>query len=558
MTAVLKGFVDAPHGQVHFRYGGGGPVVVMLHDSPRSSAVHAPNIEWLGEHFTVVAPDTPGCGESAPLPQPDPSVPDFAAALDGTLAALGIGRCAIYAPHGAAKIALQFAVQHPERVALAVLDSLPLRAEAATSAELERHLQIFAPAADGSHLPREWSRVLDTHRWAPWFERSSATRLATPLPDDLELHEYATDVLMAEGRWRGAASATRRWPAAPHVARLRSPTVFVDREDDPTDASLDRLPHPLPSGCTVVRVPSQLPAWRSRLTELLRQADLPRTAWGAPRPAPGIGSGTGQRYVNLVHGQVRVRLGGGTGGVPLLLLHDAPGSSASLRPLAATMAGDRATIAPDLPGLGESHPLPYPSLGSYVTALVEVLESLGCGCVDVFAEGLGTCFAIALAAHHPSLVRRVALDGLPLVRSRDRAPVTRHYCPSLVPDRHGTHLLHAWHQLRDAEASWPWFDRSATAVRRRAPDLDGDRLQARLADMMKQLPSYGDAARAALQAAVRDILRGVHQPVLLFDVAEDVRYAGTRRATRHLKDASVAARPTSLEERAARLREFFA
>jgi pimeloyl-ACP methyl ester carboxylesterase len=262
--------------------------------------------------------------------------------------------------------------------------------------------------------------------------------------------------------------------------------------------------------------------------------------------------------VNLVHGQVRVRLGAGTNGVPLLLLHDAPGSSASMRPLAAAMAGERATIAPDLPGLGESHPLPYPSLGSYVTELVEVLEGLGCGCVDVFAEGLGTCFAIALAAHHPSLVRRVALDGLSMLRSRDRAPFTRHYCPSLVPDRHGTHLLRAWHQLRDAEVSWPWFDRSATVVRRHVPDLDGERLQACLADMMKQLPSYGDAARAALQAGVRDILRGVHQPVLLFDVAGDVRYAGTRRAARHLKDAKVVARPTSLEERAASLRGFFA
>jgi pimeloyl-ACP methyl ester carboxylesterase len=557
MTAVLKGFVDAPHGEVHFRYGGGGPVVVMLHDTPRSSAVHARNIEWLGEHFTVVAPDTPGCGESAPLPQPDPSIPDFAAALAGTLSALGIGRCAIYAPHGAGKIALQFAAEYPERVALTVLDGLPMQAEPASSAELERHLQVFAPAADGSHLPQEWSRVLDVHRWAPWFDRKSATRLTTPLPDDLELHEYATDVLMSAGRWRDAARAASRWPAAPHIARLRSPTVFVDREDDPTDASLDRLPHPLPAVCSVERIPSQLPAWRSRLLELLRQADLTRTAWNTAHPAPGIGSHTGQRYVNLVNGQVRVRLGGGTDGLPLLLLHDAPGSSASLRPLAAALAGERATIAPDLPGLGESHPLPYPSLGSYVTALVEVLEGLGCGCVDVFAEGLGTCFAVALAAHHPSLVRRVALDGLPLVRSRDRAPFTRHYCPSLVPDRHGTHLLRAWHQLRDAEASWPWFDRSAAAIRRRAPDLDPERLQVRLVDMSKQLPSYGDPARAALQAAVRDILRGVHQPVLLFDAAGDVRYAGTRRASRHLKHAKVVARPASLEERTATLREFY-
>ena len=74
MTPVLKGFVAVPHGQVHFRYGGSGPVVVMLHDSPRSSALHASNIEWLGEHFTVIALDMPGYGNSTPLPQDVPGI----------------------------------------------------------------------------------------------------------------------------------------------------------------------------------------------------------------------------------------------------------------------------------------------------------------------------------------------------------------------------------------------------------------------------------------------------------------------------------------------------
>ena len=557
MTAVLKGFVAAPHGQVHFRCGGRGPVVVMLHDSPRSSVVHVPNIEWLGEHFTVVALDTPGCGESAPLPQPNPDIPDFAEALAGTLTALGIERCAVYAPHGAAKIALQFAAEHPGRVALAILDGLPLHAGPVTPQDLEQALQTFAPAGDGSHLPREWSRVLDAHRWHPWCDRTAATRLSVPLPNDLELHEYATDLMMAGRHWTDSAAAALRWPAAAHIARLRSPTVFMGRENDHPQVSLDGLPEPLPAGCSVERVSPQLPAWRTRLMEMLRHAELPHTQWNAPRPPGDAGARPSQRYVDLVHGQVRVRLGGGKQGIPLLLLHDVPGSSASMRSLAAAMDGGRPVIIPELPGLGESHPLPYPSLGSYVTVLVETLEHLGCGTVDVYAEGLGACFAIALAAHHPVLVRRIALDGLPLVRSRERALYARHYCPPLAPDRHGTHLLRIWHQLRDAEASWPWFDRSAAATRSCNPDLDAERLQAALVDVMKQLPGYGDAARAALQAAVRDILRGVHQPVLLFDVSGDVRYAGTRRAARRLADATVVPRPAGLDGRLASLGQFF-
>jgi pimeloyl-ACP methyl ester carboxylesterase len=263
--------------------------------------------------------------------------------------------------------------------------------------------------------------------------------------------------------------------------------------------------------------------------------------------------------VDLVHGQLRVRLQGDPErATPLLLLHEVPGGSRALQPLAEELAGDRLTITPDLPGLGESHPLPYPSLGSYVTALAEMLERLGAGSVDVFAEGLGTCFAVTLAARHPALVRRLALDGLPVVRLREQRLYAKHYCPPLVADRHGSHLLQAWGQLCDAESCWPWFERSAAAARQRDPELDPDKLHARLVEVMKQLPSYGDAARAALEARVRDILRGVHQPTLLFDVADDVRYKGTQRAARRLEDHLVVPRPATATARAERLREFLA
>jgi len=558
MTPVHKGFVAVPHGQVHFRYGGRGPVVVLLHDSPRSSVLHVPNIEWLGEHFTVVALDTPGCGNSTPLPQASPGIADFAATLATTLTALGIERCALYGCHSGAKIALQFAADHPERVPLTILDGLALPPEPASDEYLEKYLPAFEPSADGAHLARGWSQVLDFHRYFPWFERSAATRLSLALPDDLGLHEYATDVLMAGRHWSSAYGAALRHLAAPNIPRLRSRTVFMGREDDVLYGFLDRLPQPLPALCSVERIPPQLSAWRTRLLDLLRHADLPREQWRPPHaPAPGKGTQQ-QRYVDLVHGQICVRLRGGGGHAPLLLLHDAPGGSCSLQPMAEALCPDRLTVAPDLPGLGESHPLPYPSLGSYVTVLVEMLEQLDCGPVDVFADGLGACFGIALAAHHPDLVRRVALDGLPMVHSRERRLYARHYCPPLAPDRHGTHVLHAWQQLRDAEASWPWFDRSADAARRHDPDLDPGHLHANLVEVLKQLPSYGDAARAALEAAVRDILRGVRQPVLLFDVADDVRYAGARRAARHLSDARVVPRPAHLAGRADSLREFLA
>jgi pimeloyl-ACP methyl ester carboxylesterase len=282
MTAILKGFVGVPHGQVHYRYGGRGPVVVMLHDSPRSSVLHASNIEWLGEHFTVIALDTPGYGNSTPLPQAQPEIADFAAALETTLTALGIERCALYGFHTGSKIALQFAADHPERAALTILDGLALPPEPASPDYLRQYLMPFEPVADGSHLAKQWSKVLDFHRWFPWFAKSAATRMALDLPDDLDLHEYATDMFMAGRHWTGAYGAALRHLAAPNIPRLRSRTVFMSREDDVLYGFLDALPQPLPPSCSVERIPPQASAWRTRLLELLRQAELPRAQWQPP------------------------------------------------------------------------------------------------------------------------------------------------------------------------------------------------------------------------------------------------------------------------------------
>jgi pimeloyl-ACP methyl ester carboxylesterase len=315
------------------------------------------------------------------------------------------------------------------------------------------------------------------------------------------------------------------------------------------------LPAPLPQGCTVQRIAPDTASWRLRMLEALRGTVLPDARWSPPAAAAPSPGEEQQRYVDLLHGQVRVR-SNGAGGLPVLLLHEVPGSSAELRPLAARLAADRLVIAPDLPGLGESHPLPYPSLGTYVSALGELLEALGIRTTDVVAHGLSTPFAIALAAHRPAQVRRLVLDAVPWIRARDRGRLLRHYCPPIQPDRHGAYLQHIWHQLRETQMSWPWFDRSAAAARRHDADLDPARLQATLVDVMKQLPAYGDAARAALGAAVREILPGVRQPVLLFNDPADVRYQGTARVRKRLTDVHALPRPATTAERAEMLSRF--
>jgi pimeloyl-ACP methyl ester carboxylesterase len=176
--------------------------------------------------------------------------------------------------------------------------------------------------------------------------------------------------------------------------------------------------------------------------------------------------------------------------------------------------------------------------------------------VDIVAEGLGTVFAAALAANRPRRVRRIIVDGVPMIRTRDRKRYVREYCPRILPDRAGSYLQRLWEQLRSTQVSWPWFERSATAARVRDVELDAHVMHAALVDSMKQLDNYGDAARAALDASMRDIVRGIAQPVLVMQDSRDVRYTGSGSLRRRLQNATVRPRPASLAERAVAYRGF--
>ena len=78
-------------------------------------------------------------------------------------------------------------------------------------------------------------------------------------------------------------------------------------------------------------------------------------------------------------------------------------------------------IAVDLPGHGESDPLPGVSVEEYAAVVAEFLIALECGPVVVIGHSLGGSIAIALAARHPALVRGLVLIAscvkLPLVDS---------------------------------------------------------------------------------------------------------------------------------------------
>jgi len=109
------------HGhRVFYRSAGNGPVVVLVHGITSTSATWANLLPYLAEHFTVIAPDLLGHGESA-KPRGDYSLGAYASGIRDLLLALGHERATFVGHSLGGGVAMQLAYQFPEHCERLVL-----------------------------------------------------------------------------------------------------------------------------------------------------------------------------------------------------------------------------------------------------------------------------------------------------------------------------------------------------------------------------------------------------------------------------------------------------
>jgi len=252
-----RGFVRVDGRHVHYRVCGAGPAVVMLHDSPRSSLLHARSLQHFSDEFTVFALDTPGYGHSDPLPAaPRPEIADFADALAATLRALGLCGATVYAFHTSSKIAAACAVRHPQVIGHLLLDGISIPAQPSPDAFIERYMSPFVPDTSGAYIATQWTKIRDLHRYFPWFDIRPGARMPTDEPSAEALHEYAIDLFSAGPHYASAYSAAMRYAARPAVAALTTPTTVMARADDVLFSFLDAVEQILPACGRVQRLPA--------------------------------------------------------------------------------------------------------------------------------------------------------------------------------------------------------------------------------------------------------------------------------------------------------------
>lgn len=415
---ISRHFVDVEGRRVHYRRCGHGPALLIAHQSPRSSAEYIPLMRKWGAHFTCIAPDSPGFGQSARLPG-NPDIDAFGDWVAALLDALGLGRVAAYGFHSGGIILMNALRRYPDRFTALGVGGYAVWTPAEMALFADAYLPPFVPTAYGEHLTWLWHRVLEQSWFFPWFATDDAHRLSVAHDDVVRVDGVVQDLLDAGDAYRAGYGAVLRAPRGlPQADAVMPPVLIAAYDGDPLQPHIDRL-GALAAG------------WAGRKVGTPSELEDTMLAFLMAHPALAPGA----LHEAADEGFRRVTTGGFDG-----LLHWRGSGDALVPPpggAVALMAG----AAVDLPGSGLSDLWPGPPPEDW-GAWQAVLDAAGGARLSALPQG-------------------------------DPARLF----PDLTPDRFGAYLTRAWSIVRAAATFDPWYEaRAANAVPLAPNALDPARL----------------------------------------------------------------------------------
>lgn len=432
-----------PARRVHYRRCGSGPAVVLVHQSPRSSAEWTELMQLWGAHFTCIAPDTPGYGQSDPLPGEQPEIAEFADALAEFIRAVGVTQCGAYGFHTGAFFLAQTMKRHPDLFAGQALGGFGVWTDEERALFAGGYFPPFVPSAYGEHLIWIWNRILEQSWFFPWFDVRHETRIGVARDEPNEIHAIVMEMLEAGDHYRkGYGAAMRSVRDLPAADAVTPPVLLTAYEGDPMVAHLERLGD-VPANWQARKVPDVATQWAESLA-FLRALPIP--------DCPPLAEDADAGFVTVGAGQIHYV---GERGAARMVLH-APG--AAMEPPPAD------SIAIDAPGNGLSSAYADP-----IAAVEAAAKALGAGEIVWPKPPLG---------------------------DPDRL------YPDLTPDRYGAHLTRAWGVARASTFYAPHYDvRPATAIPFDAADIAPEALARRTLALLRAGPAARSWHAALAQKA---------------------------------------------------------
>jgi pimeloyl-ACP methyl ester carboxylesterase len=275
--AVQRHFVQAGGLLWHYRQAGSRdlPTLVLLHPSPRSSAMFEPWMTLLAPHFNVLAPDTPGYGLTPALSTPPIGMGDYVAPLHDFLNEVTTAPPLLYGSATGAQLGIAYANAYanahanayahtntntnaqPPSVRHLIVDNAAHFSDAQAQHILRHYFPDLTPQADGSHLHAAWQMCTQQAQFFPWFEANEAHRFSTrvPLPD--EVQASLAELLAAGPRYADAYRAAFEHERAANVQALRVPTTVLRWQGSILLKHIDALlAFELPPNVQVLQVPA--------------------------------------------------------------------------------------------------------------------------------------------------------------------------------------------------------------------------------------------------------------------------------------------------------------
>ncbi len=375
--------------------------------------------QW-GEHFTCIAPDTPGFGQSDPLPG-SPEIAEFADALCEFVDALGVGPCAAYGFHSGGIILVTALKRQPHRFKCLAVGGYAIWTDEEMRIFGERYLPEFHPSGYGEHLTWLWNRMLEQSWVFPWFDTREEARLSVAHADIPRVAQAVSEMLDAGNAYQAGYGAVLRAPRdIPPANSSVPPCVITAYDGDPLQAHIGRLGE-MPKGWSAEKVATPADHQQASLKFLLEHVD------GATCPA--LAEDDNEGWIVIEDGMIH--WAGTKGGA--LILHG-PGEE-----LATPNSGQ---LAIDVPGHGQSSDF------QDMTAVIELAAT--------------------------------KLSASEIIWPKTPAGDPERLYPDMTPDRFGSYLQRAWAAARAEVFFEPWYEADAAhAIPLDETKLDPHALQSR-------------------------------------------------------------------------------
>jgi len=198
---LIKNYANLVSGQTHYRRAGEGSPMVLLHASPMSSQWMEPFFNTLHDVADVIAPDTPGYGNSDPLPaallETTTDLSPYVEWLHEFIEKMGLDKIGLYGTATGAQIAIEYARTYPEKLNFVILDNAAHFTDHQRKEIMAQYFPDIAAKADGSHLLDVWNMAAGSSQWFPWYAQDDEHKIADAKPPAALVHAMTMAYLSA-------------------------------------------------------------------------------------------------------------------------------------------------------------------------------------------------------------------------------------------------------------------------------------------------------------------------------------------------------------------------